>query len=132
MFIPRAIWTDKPVHLGLGLDELLGPNFRGTGQAYPNLGEYWYAFGAPAVVIFMCIYGWWMKRCVTLLGKSPEPVDHMAYAVLISVNLQLIIRGYTPSNFWLVIFSVVPLLILKPLCCFLSIKTGGNRYFNRL
>lgn len=122
MFIPRALWAGKPVKLGAGVDEILGSGFRGTGQAYPNLGEYWYAFGFPSVITFMSLYGWWMKKSLYKYGGNRSAIDNMILAVTISLNLQLIIRGYTPSNFWLVVFSIAPLVLLKPLCALFDSK----------
>lgn len=116
MVVPRAIWPGKPQHFGLGLDKIIGANFFGTGQAYPNLGEYWYSFGLVAVIVFMAIYGWWMKRSMVRFGKADDKISKMALAVLIAVNVQLIIRGYTPSNFWFVVFSIAPLYLIGPLC----------------
>ena len=116
MVVPRAIWPGKPEHFGVGLDKIIGANFFDTGQAYPNLGEYWYSFGLVAVIFFMAIYGWWMKRSMIRFGKAGDNISKMALAVLISVNLQLIIRGYTPSNFWFVVFSIAPLYLIGPLC----------------
>ncbi len=112
MVIPRVIWPNKiSTGAGLGLEILIGEQFRGTGQAYPNLGEYYYAFGVIGVILFMSLYGWWMKYMrVKCMDKSDGILKNIIFSVWLGVNLSLIIRGYTPSNFWYLIFSILPVV----------------------
>ena len=129
MFVPRAIWPGKPVSMKAGpdLDVIIGPNLHLTGQAYPNIGEYWYAFGLVGVFVFMALYAWWMKRINVRFEGSDDVVGMMLLSVFISLNLQLVIRGFTPSNFWFVIFSVIPLYALRPLCKLFETKKVGKQ-----
>lgn len=122
MVIPRIIWPGKPEHFGLAMDAILGANFAGTGQAYPNIGEYWYSIGYFGVVLFSLLYGFWMRRTVYRYSESSGKISKMMLAVLIAVNLQLVIRGYTPSNLWLVVFSILPLVLMRPLYRLLNVR----------
>ncbi len=126
MMIPRALWPGKiSMYGGEGLVTLIGANIA-AGQAYPNLGEYYYAIGVFGVVLFMSLYGWWMKReRVKNMPKRSGGLNNIIFAVLLGANLQLIIRGYTPSNFWYLIFSILPVIILKFL--FPKIERGRDK-----
>lgn len=116
MFIPRIIWPDKPsMYGGEGLSELIGSNI-GSGQAYPSLGEFYYSLGILGIIIYMGIYGWWMGRVRKRYmkeGTGADGLDIIVFSVLLGTNLQLIIRGYMPSNFWYVVFAVLPVYIIR-------------------
>ncbi len=115
MLIPRIIWKSKPsMYGGEGLAVLIGPNIA-SGQAYPNLGEYYYALGVAGVVIMMGLLAVLMKYMSARKGHSDDPLDWIVYAAVSSCGLQLIIRGYMPSNFWLVVFSVLPVILVRTL-----------------
>lgn len=115
MVIPRAIWPNKiSTKAGVDLDLIIGSRLAHTGQAYPGIGEYYYAFGIVGVIICMALYGVWMRRCKKrYMENSTGGLDIITYSVLLASNLQIIIRGYTPSNFWYVIFSLLPVLLVK-------------------
>ena len=113
MLIPRIIWPSKPsMYGGEGLAVLIGPNIA-SGQAYPGLGEYYYALGVAGVVIMMSLFALLMKYISAKKGHSEDPLDWITYAAVASCSLQLIIRGYMPSNFWLVVFSVLPVTLVR-------------------
>ena len=117
MVIPRVIWPGKIAPgANIPLTQIIGPNLKGTGQAYPNIGEYYSAFGTLGVIFFMALYGWWMKKIkVKYADGAKNGLDIITYAVLLGINLQLIIRGYTPSNFWYMVFSLLPVFVIKTL-----------------
>ena len=115
MFIPRGIWPGKPLNpqmdavgLGLSVDAVK------AGQAYPNIGEFYYDSGILGVIFWMGIYA-----CITkyfrnrFRNNAKSVVDIMAFSTMLGINLQLVIRGYTPSNFWMVVFSMLPLILVK-------------------
>ncbi len=115
MLIPRLIWPGK---LSSGAGEpiwvTVGSRLRGTGQALPNLGEFYYALGIAGILICMAIYGLWMRHVKRrYLDGNSRPMDLIQFSILLGTNLQIIIRGYTPSNFWYVIFSVLPVWIFS-------------------
>lgn len=117
MGIPRAVWPGKiSTQAGVDLSYIVGARLAKTGQAYPGLGEYYYALGIPGVLIFMAIYGIWARHIKNRYGKEQENgLDVIIFSVLLGVNLQLLIRGYTPSNVWYIIFSLFPVYVVKML-----------------
>lgn len=113
MMIPRAIWPGKiSSYGGEGLRVLIGNNIA-AGQAYPTLGEYYYAFGTLGVIIFMAIFGMWNRRLKYKYKNSNNKLDIIYFAVMLGCCLQLMIRGYFPSNFWYLVFAVLPIWIIK-------------------
>ena len=110
MVIPRILWPGK-IDTGAGedLSVIIGQRLAGTGQAYPGLGEFYYAFGVLGIIFFMALYGLWMRYVRKRFLENPKRrTDTIIFAVLLGVNLQILIRGYTPSNFWYVVFSIIP------------------------
>lgn len=112
MFVPRIIWPGKPSPPGgeaiaLGVTEY--SVYAGT--AYPNIGEYYYEFGIAGVIFFMILFARWMKKiCVKYRVHRCSNIDLMIYCTLLGSVIQLVIRGYTPSNFWMIIFALLPYL----------------------
>lgn len=113
MLIPRILWPGKiPSGAGEGMEVLIGRRLRGTGQAYPNIGEFYYALGIAGIIICMALYGLWARHAKQrYLDGNTRPMDLIHFSILLGVNLQIIIRGYTPSNFWYVVFSLLPVWI---------------------
>lgn len=115
MMIPRAIWPSKPYSYGgVGLKVLIGNNIA-SGQAYPNLGEFYYSLGIIGIILGMSIYGYWNYCYKDKYFKSNNYLYITSYSVLLGSNLQLIIRGFMPSNFWMVIFSMLPIWLYSML-----------------
>lgn len=114
MAIPRAIWAGKIMtKAGVDLSSIVGMRLAKTGQAYPGLGEYYYSFGVPGVLFFMSLYGAWMRLVRDRYMKpSVKGYQCVMFCVLLGANLQLLIRGYTPSNFWYIVFSLVPVFMI--------------------
>ena len=115
MFVPRIILKSKPEHsAGLYLirDAISESAFL-SGTAYPIIGEFYIEFGSVGVVIFMFLYGYLNKSWMNKYGLSYSKFDQIMYSILLLSNFQIVIRGYTPSNFYMVIFFVLPLLFIK-------------------
>ena len=115
MFVPRALWPGNPLPPG-GEGIALGvtPYAVMAGTAYPCLGEYYYEFGGVGIVICMVLLAFWMKKYTLRYYKYGHSLeDLMIYCTLLGCTLQLLIRGYTPSNFWMVVFCVLPYWIIK-------------------
>lgn len=117
MFIPRAIWKNKPGNpgteaqrLGIGKQAVLG------GSAYPGIGEYYYEFGVFGVGFFMAIFAIYLKNIQRKYRYNANTcIDLMKYSTIIGTILQFVIRGYTPSNFWMLVFCVLPYYFLNKL-----------------
>ncbi len=114
MLVPRALWPGKiSSYGGYGLTTLIGPRIA-SGQAYPNLGEYYYAWGIFGVVLCMFMYGKWLKWTKErFMAKASGCLNNMLFAVMLGCNIQLIIRGYFPSSFWYLVFSLLPVVFAK-------------------
>lgn len=115
MFIPRAIWKEKPGNPGIKAQELgINEVAVKSGSAYPCLGEYYYECGILGVIFCMSFFGWGMKNLQNKYRfEAKSKVDLMIYTTIVGTILQLVIRGYTPSNFWMIIFSMLPFWIMK-------------------
>lgn len=114
MFIPRAIWPSKPYPPGKTAVELGISNYANmAGTAYPNIGEFYYEFGLLGVIFFMFLFGIWLKRIKDIYLHTNNVFDNMIYSLIVPTTFQLIIRGYTPSNFYLVIFIIAPIIIIE-------------------
>ncbi|WFF74408.1 O-antigen polymerase [Proteiniclasticum sp. QWL-01] len=115
MLIPRGIWPGKPGATGIeamrvGISEYAAA----AGQAYPNLGEFYYSFGILGVVFFMFIYGriaYYFKN--KFLDRKNDIMNIMIYSLFLPANLQLLIRGYLPSNLYFVLFLLLPIVVIK-------------------
>ena len=115
MFIPRIIWSTKPYPPG-DLAIQLGISYyaKEAGTAAPNIAEFYYEFGIVGVIIFMWIFGVFMKKMrKKYLINNTDVFGLMIYSIIIPTTFQLIIRGYTPSNFYLVVFLVLPIVFTK-------------------
>lgn len=110
MLIPRAIWHSKPGNPGTVAQLLaLGNAAVVGGSAYPGLGEYYYDSGIFGVIVWSAIFGLWLSKMQRRYRYFAEsPVDLMVYCTTLGLILQLVIRGYTPSNFWMFIFCMIP------------------------
>ena len=113
-FIPRMFWSGKPMardyvvpramRLSLG-DSVIDK----AAMAIPNIGEFYIDFGIIGVILIMFIYGNVLQRITKKLKRKNTSISNIiGYAVLYAVNFQLVIRGYTPNNFYLVIFMMMP------------------------
>lgn len=117
MFIPRRIWPGKPGNPGTKAQEL-GINKVAvlSGSAYPGVAEYFYDCGLFGIIFWMGVFGKWMGRVQDKYRYGyRSKIDLMIYCTLLGTILQLVIRGYTPSNFWMVIFCMIPFWIIKKL-----------------
>ena len=114
MLIPRAIWSGKPGNPGQIAQRIaLGNVAISSGTAYPGLGEYYYEFGLMGIVFWMGIFGLWLKKIENKFRYSTSSrIDQMIYCTILGIILQLLIRGYTPSNFWMLVFALIPYWII--------------------
>lgn len=124
MFVPRAIWPGKPNPTGDEASRIaFGQVAVDGGTAYPNLGEYYYNFGILGIVVCMSLFGFIMKKVENRFRyNATSPVDLMIYCTMLGIILQFIIRGYMPSNFWMLVFCLLPYLGAK----YILRKTYGS------
>lgn len=110
MMIPRAIWPNKPGNPGTIAQEIaLGKSAVLGGSAYPALGEYYYDIGLLGIVIWMSIFGLFLSRIEDRYRyKAVTKEDLMVFCTVLGNVLQFVIRGYMPSNFWMLVFCIIP------------------------
>lgn len=113
MFVPRILWPGKPLPdtwdpIRAGISDYAAE----AGSAYPNIGEYYYEFGLFGVVTFMCLLGLALNLVRSRYRTSSDVTEMVLYAVVVAAMFQLIIRGYTPSNFYMVVLLVAPPLLI--------------------
>lgn len=110
--IPRAVWPNKPdTPLREVLGNVLGDYAVKAGTAWPNIGEYYSEFGLIGVVLIFYLLGRLAKISTKLIYSDSANIHtKLAYSILYPTFVQLIIRGYTPTNFWLLFSFFVPIL----------------------
>ena len=121
MAIPRMLWPGKPLNPGTAAQYYgMGQSAVDSGYAYPNLGEYYYSFGFIGCVFFMGWFAWWLAKMTTRYRNNAHNIIEVVwFCITVPLTLQLLIRGYTPSNFYLIIALFFP-------CWYI------NRYISKL
>lgn len=115
MLIPRAIWPSKPGNPGtIAQGIALGSAAVNGGSAYPALGEYYYDFGIIGILFWMTVWGIFLKKIEARYRiRQKSVVDLMIYCTALGTILQFTIRGYMPSNFWMLVFCMIPFWMMK-------------------
>lgn len=113
MMIPRFIWKNKPEPIIYEvITNVINYQARIAGTSYPYIGEYYFEFGILGIIIFCLILG----MCLKLLNnslKSDNINNIILFASILPLLLQIMIRGYTPTNFYLIVFVIIPIQILR-------------------
>lgn len=112
MAIPRALWPGKPLPAYREvLSSAVSPYAVIAGMAFPNIGEYYFEFGAIGCIVLMGIFG-------RLCGKLRNNIDNItetgmiSYSILLMALIQVVARGYTPSVFYLILFLSLPQILI--------------------
>ena len=113
MFIPRFIWASKPYPISRSVNAVAVSDYASrAGTAYPYIGEYYHEFGIIGVLIFCYILGMLCKKLRHLLySKNIHSI--IAFATIYPLLMQIMIRGYTPSNFYMLVFCLVPIMVTQ-------------------
>lgn len=112
MMIPRAIWPGKPEPVTHQIEAVaVSTHASLSGEAYPNLGEFYFEFGIIGCIIFMFIFG---RLCCYLkqFMKAQSITGKLIFSISFFALIQLIGRGYIPSNFYLVLFLNLPMILM--------------------
>lgn len=114
MLIPRGIWPGKPnppIYEVIGTS--MGQLYVDGGAVYPNIGEYYVEFGIIGIVLFMFIFGVFLRRINALRQYGGERSHAMVlYSALAPLVIQLVSRGYTPSNFTQLLLTAFPVFLI--------------------
>jgi len=127
MFIPRAIWPDKPIAVVNDPIKAVSPYAGTAGAAYPNIGEFYFEFGLIGVILAMLVFGFLMARSRRAWRYSGSIYEIVLYACWTGSVFQLTIRGYTPTNIYLVLMLLGPTLLLRK---FSRLRNRGARRAN--
>lgn len=115
MFIPRFFWPNKPYPLQSTIVEYsINSTAAASGFAFPNLGEYYTEFGIMGCIIIMVLFGKVAAKCKYLyksINRNENTI--ISYSIMLPAFMQVIIRGYTPSNFYLIVFLFLPIWIIN-------------------
>ena len=117
ILVPRVLWESKPdTPLRDLMENVLGENAVVSGTAWPNIGEYYSEFGVIGVIMLSYFLGILMKKSTELIyGDRPSFHSVLAYSVIYPTYIQVVIRGYTPTNFWLLFMLLGPIVLLSKL-----------------
>lgn len=115
MAVPRAIWPGKPLPLMRELIEASVSEYAAVaGVAWPNIGEYYSEFGVAGCMTIMLIFGALASLSMKLYIRSGRNNHNLImYSILLPTYLQIVIRGYSPSNFYLLFFLLLPIVLIK-------------------
>ena len=113
MLVPRFVWPSKPQPI---IREVLMKTVSKyaslAGTAYPYLGEYYHEFGLLGVILFCFLLGLFCRYLAKKLYSS-NIHDIIIYSVCFPLLFQILIRGYTPSNFYMMVFVLLPIVFNK-------------------
>lgn len=112
ILIPRAIWQGKPEpQIYDIINVLYGQRAVADGVAYPNLGEYYVEFGFLGIVACMFILGLVCRYARELYTEgSKRSLSLVLYCLIYPALFQVIIRGYMPQNFTMLLFLLAPVV----------------------
>ena len=114
MMIPRALWRGKPYPLTHEVaTAAMNSVAAKSGMAFPNIGEFYFEFGAIGVVVCMFVFGILCAKLKRMLEKANNLESMIIYSVTFLSLVQIIGRGYIPSNFYLLIFLNLPMFLLN-------------------
>lgn len=114
LLVPRAIWPGKPmpqvydiVNVTYGNQAVL------NGVAYPNLGEYYVEFGVIGIIVCMFVLGLLCRYARNLYVKRQGlSLALVFYSLIYGALFQIIIRGYMPQNFTMMLFLLTPVALI--------------------
>lgn len=114
VLIPRAVWPGKPdPHVHEIINILYGNRAMLNGVAYPNLGEYYVEFGVVGVIVCMFILGLLCRYARNLYTKRQGlSLSLVLYSLIYGALFQIIIRGYMPQNFTMLLFLLSPVVVI--------------------
>jgi oligosaccharide repeat unit polymerase len=113
--IPRVIWQGKPkTPIILYLKYFVGHLGADSGWAFPNIAEYYFDFGIMGCLLCMFLFGYFTGKCKRLYSSNNRTWHSLiTYSIIFPELMQLIIRGYTPTNFYSIFFLLLPIWIIK-------------------
>lgn len=114
LLVPRAIWPGKPMPQVYDIvNATYGNQAVLNGVAYPNLGEYYVEFGVIGVVVCMFVLGLLCRYARDLyIKRQGLSLSLVLYSLIYGALFQIIIRGYMPQNFTMMLFLLAPVVLV--------------------
>lgn len=113
-FVPRVVWSDKPVGSGYEMAETMGYVFNNISM--PFLGEGYVNFGFVGVIVFSLIIGYLMGRGDRVLAPAPGAGRKLNYRNTIYYflfgGLFFVFRGDLLSSFAYLAASLIVALFI--------------------
>ena len=111
MMIPRFLWPGKPQPplrsiLRIGIC----PYAVKAGMAYPYVTEYYHEFGVLGVIGGCFLFGLFCKW-LARFKESKNIHSLILFSTVYPLLLQIMIRGYTPSNVYMLLFVMIPIAV---------------------
>lgn len=115
MIVPRSIWPSKPIApIITNLHMFCGALAADSGYAMPNISEYYLDFGIVGCIIGLYLFGIVLKRMKYLyIEKRASNHSLILYSVMFPALLQVVLRGYSPSYLYLLLFYAFPIILIK-------------------
>jgi hypothetical protein len=121
-FVPRLLWPGKPrFETGQWVTSHFGPGPEiesSTGATW--IGEFYYNFGWPGVVLGMFVLGIWFRFLQESFLGIGAAIPCMLAGVVTIVGLCIAIDGDLLVATNSVIFNAAPIVIIHLLVCFFS------------
>lgn len=121
IFVPRAMWEDKPQGFGTVLTGRFAPELLPTGHTMVALmpGEWLYDFGLPGLVGMVLLLGWGLRRLDLGLARalagdlgSRRGLWVLAVLVTLVAGLPDLVWGGTSTYVSRSLFRLVPLVVV--------------------
>lgn len=113
-FIPRALWSGKPVSAVTKVTEAMFGAYAAWGPAYPNFAEMYLDFNLPGMIIGMGIFAIVCKKNYENgTSKYANQLDIISFSLFLPYLFQYITRGHFPSVATEVFFMWGPIWVTK-------------------
>ncbi len=119
MFIPRSLWSGKPTagqSASLStIKNAIHPDVLGRyGMATPYLTEIYLDYTVLGVLVIMLNLGKFIGRLYkNTQYNTCSRSSIIRYCLFLGLFMQLIIRGYFASGFWMVVFAYIPCFLFE-------------------
>ena len=122
MLIPRVLWPSKPEPIIRQVNTIAVSAYANiAGTAYPYVGEFYQEFGLLGIIFFSAALGHYLGKLKNYMYRN-DIHSVVLYSSLYPLILQVLIRGYTPSNFYMLLFVILPVILTKSLNNSIRIK----------
>lgn len=113
MFIPRAIWPNKPVTISKEvITNTINLRASLNAQAYPSLASVYLEFGLIGCVLVMFITGVVFRKLKQMYLEG-DIFSITIYSAILPAIFQLLIRNHIPSLVYFMIFLLTPNILIK-------------------